>query len=102
MSEFKYEDIVSKTTLPTLGINCEKDEDERFIYTTTDRNQFLYAFNGLKYLICLWELDQWFRNQVKYEPNEKVSEEKKDAFDEARDRIREIMSEESVSLEDLR
>jgi hypothetical protein len=102
MSEFKYEDIVDTEKRPTLGIKCEKDEDERFIYTTTDRTQFLYAFNGLKYLICLWDLDQWFREQVKYAPLEQVSEEKKDAFEEARDKLREIMTDEGVSLEDLK
>ena len=37
-----------------------------YIYTTDDKKEFEYAFHGIDFLLCLWDMDQWLRSEIKY------------------------------------
>jgi hypothetical protein len=72
----------------------------RYTYSTNDSTDFGYAFNGLNFLLSLWDLDQWLREQVKYNA-EGHTEEAIVAFDKVRDKLREVMEEHDVNLDML-
>ena len=55
------------------------------------------ALDGWKYRAAIWEIDQYLRNQVKY--NEKLPSEVGEAYEKLRDKIREILSENSLQIE---
>ena len=46
-------------------------------------------------------MDQWLRQQYKYMPDEEYSEDRYNAYVEARDKLRELMNEAGVNLEDV-
>ncbi len=73
---------------------------EGAIYTiqTNDKKEHLIALHGIDFLCSLWDLDQWLRDQVKYNP-EKRSGKELDALDKVRDQLREIMEYYNVNLE---
>ncbi len=73
----------------------------RYTYSTNDSTDFGYAFNGLNFLMSLWDLDQWLRTQVKYN-YEAHTEDAINAFDAVRDKLREVMEEHDVHLDMLR
>ncbi len=70
----------------------------RYTLATNDRLDHLYAFHGSDFLTSLWDLDQWLRGQVKYNP-EAQSEDVLDAYDIVRDKIREFMDDNGVNLD---
>ena len=74
----------------TLEFDFEKDD--------YDRNRFEDAVNGTKWKSSINELDNWLREQIKYNPN--ISEETHEAFDQCREKIREIVRENDLSLYD--
>lgn len=57
-------------------------------------DEFLVAQRGMLYLATLWDLDQWARGLEKYQDKETVT------IDELRGKIRELMRERNISLED--
>ena len=73
----------------------------RYTYSTNDSTDFGYAFNGLNFLLSLWDLDQWLRAQVKYNAEEHTGE-VTDALDDVRNKLREIMDDHDVNLDMLR
>ncbi len=55
------------------------------------------AIDGWKWKGAMWELDQWLRGEIKY--NEKLSEERYDAYEAVRDKIREILNDDNLNIE---
>lgn len=66
-----------------------------------DKQEFKLATNASYYLHVCWQLDQWLRAQYKYMPDEEYSEDKYNAYYEAREKLSELMSENGVSLDDI-
>ena len=65
-----------------------------------DQADFALATNGSKWWNVCWGMDQWLRQQYKYMPDEEYSEDRYNAYIEARDKLREIMNENDVNLDD--
>ena len=63
-----------------------------------DQQEYDLANNGLCFWNVLWELDQDLRTKTKYAPDD-LPQEKYDAYQEIRDLLRELMSENNISLE---
>ena len=85
----KYK-LNNKKMKAILEFDFEKDD--------YDRNRFEDAVNGPKWKSSMNELDNWLREQIKYNPN--ISEETYEAFEECREKIREIIRENNLSLYD--
>lgn len=62
-----------------------------------DDSEVYFAINGSNYWNTIWDLDQWLRAETKY--NEELSEEKYDAFDLVREKIREFLNDNKVKLD---
>lgn len=55
------------------------------------------ALDGSKWKGAMWDLDQWLRSEIKY--NGKLSEERYDAYQAIRDKIREILNDNNLNIE---
>jgi hypothetical protein len=55
------------------------------------------ALDGWQYRAAIWELDQHLRGEIKY--NEKLSGEVMKAYEGLRDKIREILSDNNLTME---
>lgn len=66
-----------------------------------DEEQFKLATKAMDWWSVCWEMDQWLRSQYKYMPDKEYSEDKNDAYYEARQKLSEIMAENKVSLDDI-
>jgi hypothetical protein len=55
------------------------------------------ALDGYKWKGAMWDLDQWLRGEIKY--NDKLSEERYDAYEAVRDKIREILNDDNLNIE---
>lgn len=55
------------------------------------------ALDGSKWKGTMWDLDQWLRSEIKY--NGKLSEERYDAYQAVRDKIREILNDDNLNME---
>jgi len=55
------------------------------------------ALDGWKYRVAIWEIDQYLRNEVKY--NESLPGEVGEAYEKLRDEIREILSNSNLTME---
>ena len=64
-----------------------------------DSHEFDMATQGASMHSVLWEMDQWLRAQYKYMPDEGYSEDKYDAYYEAREKLREIISEHNINFD---
>ena len=64
-----------------------------------DHAEFEMATKGSDMYSALWEMDQWLRQQYKYMPDEGYSGDKYDAYYEAREKLREIISEHSINFD---
>ena len=67
---------------------------------SADREAHLRAIKSTKLAIALWEMDQYLRSQTKYAPDS-MSDEVYKTLQETRDKLREIMSEHSIDLDEL-
>lgn len=85
----KYK-LNTKEMKAILEFDFEKDD--------YDRKRFKDAVNGTKWKESMNELDNWLREQIKYNSN--ISEETYEAFEECREKIREIVRENDLSLYD--
>ena len=74
----------------TLEFNIPEDQDD-----------FELATKGGKWYSIVWEMDQWLRTQYKYMPDEEYSEDRYNAYVEAREKLFELMKENGVNLEDV-
>lgn len=64
-----------------------------------ERSNFEDAVNGQKWRLLVWDFDQWLRSQYKYMPDKGYSDDKYDAYYEAREKLRELITEEGLKLE---
>ena len=55
------------------------------------------ALDGWKWKSAMWELDQHLRSEIKY--NEQLPSEVAEAFEKLRDKIREIISDNNLTME---
>lgn len=74
----------------TLEFNLPEDHDD-----------FELATKGGKWYSVVWDMDQWLRSQYKYMPDGEYSEDKYNAYYEARQKLNEIINENGVSLDDV-
>jgi hypothetical protein len=63
-----------------------------------DNQEFELATKGLKFWSVLWELDQSLRAKTKYASDD-LPQEKYDAYQEIRDVLREIISDNNLSFD---
>ena len=63
-----------------------------------DQQEFDLANSGIKFWSVLWELDQDLRAKTKYAPDD-LPQDKYDAYEEIRDKLRELMSESNLSFD---
>jgi hypothetical protein len=63
-----------------------------------DQKEFETAINADKYKSIIWELDQYLRQQIKYNADN-LSNDTISAFELIRDKIREELNDYSISIE---
>ena len=63
-----------------------------------DNQEFELATKGLKFWSVLWELDQSLRTKTKYAPDN-LPQDKYDAYQEIRDELRELMSNNNINFD---
>jgi hypothetical protein len=63
-----------------------------------DNQEFELATKGLKFWSVLWELDQSLRAKTKYAPDS-LPQDKYDAYEEIRNELRELMSDNNISFD---
>ncbi|NIO44808.1 MAG: hypothetical protein GTN36_04620 [Candidatus Aenigmarchaeota archaeon] len=56
------------------------------------------ALDGLQWKHSLWELNQWLISQTKYADDE-ISDDTYNAFEECREKLREIINDNNLSLD---
>jgi hypothetical protein len=66
-----------------------------------DQQDFDLAVKASKFWSVLWELDQDLRAKTKYAPDD-LPEDKYDAYQEVRDKLYELMSENLISFDMVR
>ena len=64
-----------------------------------ERSNFEDAVNGQKWRLLVWDFDQWLRAQYKYMSDDGYSDDKYNAYYEAREKLRELINEEGLKLE---
>jgi hypothetical protein len=62
-----------------------------------DHTEFELATKGNDWSHAMWELDQWLRSQTKHAPDT-MSEDTFTAFEQTRDKLHEILQENSLKL----
>ena len=65
---------------------------------TDDQQDFELATKGLKFWSVLWELDQSLRSKTKYASDD-LPQDKYDAYQEIRDELYELMSNNDLSFD---
>jgi len=67
-------------------------------FDNDDRLSFQDAVNGTKWKLAMWKLDQWLRSQTKYAPDD-MSEDTYNALESCRDKLHEIINQESLDMD---
>lgn len=67
---------------------------------SADMQAYLRAVKSTKLAITLWEMDQYLRSQTKYAPDS-MPEEVYKSLQQTRDKLHEIMSDNSIDLDEL-
>lgn len=62
-----------------------------------DHTEFDLAVKGCDWFHAMWELDQWLRSQTKHAP-EGMTDDTYQAFEDTRDKLHEILQENSLKL----
>ena len=63
-----------------------------------DKQDFDFATQGSDWWNVCWEMDQWLRGQTKHAPDT-MSDDTYKALEECRDKLREIISENNLNLD---
>jgi hypothetical protein len=79
-------------------INVNISEDDLYLHATSDKDSHLYSIHGLDFLCSLYDLDQWLREQIKYNAEGKPEAEL-EGYEKTREQLREIMDSHNVNLE---
>ena len=64
-----------------------------------DKTAHLRCVKAVNMAVALWDMDQYLRNQLKY--NDKITGEVYDALDKAREQLRGFMNDHNVNLDEL-
>jgi hypothetical protein len=64
-----------------------------------DKQDFNFATQGGDWWNVCWEMDQWLRAQYKYMPDEEYNEDKYQAYEQAREKLREIITENNLDID---
>ncbi len=72
----------------------------RYQLETNDKQDFYMALHGSDFYFSLWDIDQYLRNQSKYNPDN-LSGKQLDAVDKVREELHEIMSEHGVDFNQI-
>ena len=64
-----------------------------------DTSEFEMATKGSDMHSALWEMDQWLRQQYKYMPDEEYSEDRYRTYEECREKLRELISENNLNID---
>ena len=67
---------------------------------SADMQAYLRAVKSTKLAITLWEMNQYLRSQTKYAPDS-MPEEVYKSLQQTRDKLHEIMSDNSIDLDEL-
>ena len=67
---------------------------------SADMQAYLRAVKSTKLAITLWEMNQYLRSQTKYAPDS-MPEEVYKSLKQTRDKLHEIMSDNSIDLDEL-
>ena len=67
---------------------------------SADMEAYMRAVKSTKLAISLWDMDQYLRGKIKHAPDS-MSEEEYRALQETRDKLREIMSDNNIDLDEL-
>jgi hypothetical protein len=65
--------------------------------TFDNENDLLTAINGYKYKLALWDLDQFIRNELKY--NDKLTEQQYDYAEMLRNKLHEFINDYEITIE---
>jgi hypothetical protein len=65
--------------------------------TFDNENDLLTAINGYKYKLALWDLDQFIRNELKY--NDKLTAEQYDYAEMLRNKLHEFINDYEITIE---
>ena len=68
-------------------------------FSDDDHKAAINALQADSYVFAIWEVDQWLRAECKY--NDKRDEKEIDALYECRDKIREILTENGVNINEV-
>lgn len=68
-------------------------------FENDDRTNFEDAVNAQKWKHVIWGMDQWLRAQYKYMSDEEYSEDKYNAYVEAREKLSDLIIEEGLKLD---
>lgn len=63
-----------------------------------DQARFMQAVKGTEAHLCLWEMDQWLRGNIKYASDSTPNDEVK-GYEKSREQLRELISSYSLSLD---
>jgi hypothetical protein len=66
--------------------------------STEDQSEINFALNGYKWYLAVWDMDQYLREQIKY--NQNLTEDQYKVLEEAREKLSEIKSDYNLSFED--
>ena len=67
---------------------------------SADETAYIRAVKSTKLAVALWDMDQYLRSQIKHAPDS-MPKEVYDALQETRDKLHEIMSDNSIDLDEL-
>lgn len=68
-------------------------------FDNDDRGSFEDAVNAQKWKHIIWEMDQWLRAEYKYMSDTEYSEDKYNAYVEAREKLSNLITEEGLKLD---
>jgi hypothetical protein len=61
-----------------------------------DKEEMEMCLNGMKWYLLAWELDQYLRGRLKYEP---MSDKEYEMLQQTRDKLHELRSEEGLTFD---
>jgi len=61
-----------------------------------EQQEYDLANKGSDLSIIIWDLDQWLRNEIKY--NNELTDKESDTYNKIRDKLREIMEEHDITF----
>ena len=64
-----------------------------------EKQDFDFATQGSDWWNVCWEMDQWLRQQYKYMPDEEYSEDRYRTYEECREKLLQIITENNLNLD---